>query len=60
VEVDHAVAETAFVQELERHANALGKRGLPPPTTMGVTNNWSSSTSPASIACAARLEDLRP
>ena len=27
---------------------------MPPPTTMGVTNRWNSSTNPASIARAAK------
>ncbi len=30
-----------------------GKEGLPPPTRMGATNRWNSSTSPALIAWAA-------
>ena len=34
---------------------SVGSAGLPPPTTMGQTNSWHSSTSPALRACAARF-----
>ena len=35
MEVDHAVAETAFVQQLEFKRTSSGRDGLPPPTTIG-------------------------
>ena len=34
---------------------SVGSAGLPPPTTVGQTNNWHSSTSPALKACAAQV-----
>ena len=34
---------------------STGKHGLPPPTRTGARNRWYSSTSPARMACAARV-----
>ena len=54
VQVDDAVPEPALVDQLEVEADAAGRPGLPPPTTIGNTNRWTSSTSPARNACCAR------
>jgi hypothetical protein len=36
VEINHAAAETALVDQLEIHADTVGSDCLPPPTTTGV------------------------
>ncbi len=54
-EVYDAVSESALIEELEVGARVGRQRRLAPPTTMGQTNSWHSSTSPALKACAARF-----
>jgi len=45
--VDHTVAETAFVQQFQLHADIVGEGLYAASTTMDARNRWHSSTNPA-------------
>ena len=55
MQLDHAAAEAALVEQLELDANVVGSAGLPPPTTIGLRKRWYSSTRPALIASAGEV-----
>jgi hypothetical protein len=44
VQVGHPVAETTLALQTEREADAGGKALVPPPTMIGATKKWHSST----------------
>lgn len=54
MEVGHAVVETADVEQVELHTMSLGSDRVPPPTAIGATNTWQTSTTPAANAWAAK------
>jgi hypothetical protein len=54
VEVNHAAAETAFVQHFELHADIVGEGPIALLPHDGREEQVDSSTNPASIAWAAR------
>jgi hypothetical protein len=56
--MNHAAGETALVDGLEVHMHIVGEGLFAPPTTMGWTNRWYSSTNPPLIAPARSVRDL--